>query len=142
MGKQVSFGIAEELFRLSISLGAEAEYPENWLDFDDITKRTENDKRFRVRYNPNIFAILAEKLLLENGVEILYSSYAVSVSKTHNNIDAVIIENKSGRSGITCNTVVDATGDCDIAHFANAPTKNFNQGNVLAAWYYSFSKAG
>jgi hypothetical protein len=32
--------------------------------------------------------------------------------------------------------VVDATGDCDIAHFAGAPTQTFKQGNVLAAWYY------
>lgn len=141
-GKQVSFGIAEELLRLSISLGAEAEYPENWLDSDDVTKRTENDKRFRVRYNPHIFAILAEKLLLENGVEILYGSYAVGVSKSDDKIDAVIIENKSGRSGISCNSVVDATGDCDIAHYANAPTQNFNQGNILAAWYYSLGKSG
>lgn len=31
-GKQVSFGIAEELLRLSILHGAEDRYPENWLD--------------------------------------------------------------------------------------------------------------
>ena len=36
--------------------------------------------------------------------------------------------------------VVDATGDCDIAKFANAPTDTFKQGNVLAAWYYSYCK--
>ena len=32
LGKQVSFGIAEELFHLSIKMGAEDSYPENWLD--------------------------------------------------------------------------------------------------------------
>jgi len=37
---------------------------------------------------------------------------------------------------------VDATGDCDIACFANAPTENFKQGNVLAAWYYSHGEQG
>ena len=40
-GKQVSFGIAEELFRLSISYGAEARYPANWLD--GVGTRTEKD---------------------------------------------------------------------------------------------------
>ena len=142
IGNQVSFGIAEELLRLSISMGAEDSYPDNWLNSNDKTKQTETDKRFEVQYNPHIFAILAEKLLLENGVQILYGSYAVGVNKKIDKIDAVIIENKSGRQGITVNSVVDATGDCDIAYFANVPTENFKQGNVLAAWYYSLGKNG
>ena len=32
LGKQVSYGIAEELLKLSIKYGAEGMYPENWLD--------------------------------------------------------------------------------------------------------------
>lgn len=141
-GKQVSFGIAEELLRLSVSMGAEEKYPDNWLDSDDKSKRTETDKRFEVQYNPNVFAILAEQLLTDCGVEILYGTYAVGVGKKDDKIEAVIIENKSGRQGIGVKSVVDATGDCDIAHFANAPTDTFKQGNVLAGWYYSLSKNG
>ena len=72
MGHQVSFGIAEELLRLSITMGAEARYPANWLD--GIGTRTENDLRFAVRYNAQLFAILAEQLLLKEGVEILYGT--------------------------------------------------------------------
>ena len=68
-GKQVSFGIAEELLRLSIKHGAEDRYPENWLD--NVGTRTKTDKRFEVRYNAQVFAILAEQLLTDNGVEIL-----------------------------------------------------------------------
>ena len=142
MGKQVSFGIAEELLRLSISMGAEDNYPENWLDSDDKSKRTENDKRFAVRFNPSIFAILAEQELIKAGVEILYGTYAVGVSKGKDKINAVIIENKTGRQAIKVKSVVDATGDCDIAKFAEAPTDTFKQGNILAAWYYSFGKNG
>ncbi len=142
MGKQVSFGIAEELFRLSISMGYEADYPANWLDSSDKANRTEKDKRFQVQYNPQLFAILAEKLLLENGVKILYGAYAVGVEKTNDKITSVIIEGKSGRQAIKVNTVVDATGDCDIALFAGAPTELFKQGNVLASWYYSYGKNG
>ena len=142
VGKQVSFGIAEELLRLSISMGAEDRYPENWLDSDDISKRTDKDKRFEVQYNPQLFAILAEQLLFKTGVTVLYGSYAVGVSKQEDKIDAVIIENKSGRQALAAKTVVDATGDCDIAYFAGAPTENFKQGNVLAAWYYSMGQKG
>ena len=141
-GRQVSFGIAEELFRLSISMGWEDRYPDNWLDSSDPARRTEKDKRFEVRYNPQLFAILAERLLLENGVSILYGTYAVGVSKNADRIDAVIVENKSGRQAIRCGRVVDATGDCDIACFAGAPTETFKQGNILAAWYYSLGQGG
>ena len=138
LGRQVSFGIAEELLRLSVKYGAErgteSKYPENWLD--GIGARGENDKRFRVQYNPQLFAILAEQLLLENGVNILYGTYSVGTETENGRIRAVICENKSGRSAYSVRSVVDATGDADIAHFSGAPTERFGQGNVLAAWYY------
>lgn len=142
MGKQVSFGIAEELFRLSISMGAEGRYPANWLDSNDPENRTNKHPRFEVQYNPQLFAILAEQLLLKEGVEILYGTYAVAAHRNGDKIDAVMIENKSGRQAIGVKSVVDATGDCDIAKFADAPTAQFQQGNVLAAWYYFTGKDG
>lgn len=141
-GNQVSFGIAEELLRLSISMGAEADYPDNWLDSDDKSRRTNRDKRFAVRFNPSLFAILAEQELIRAGVNILYGTYAVGTHLESDKINAVIIENKSGRQAIKATSVVDATGDCDIANFACAPTTTFKQGNILAAWYYSYGKDG
>ena len=139
-GKQVSYGIAEELLRLSIKHGCEDKYPENWLD--NKGSRTEKDKRFEAQYNPQVFAILAEELLLKEGVEILYGTYAVDVDVKDGKIEHIITENKSGRQAFAVKSVVDATGDCDIAHFANAPTDTFEQGNILAGWYYSTGKGG
>ncbi len=135
MGRQVSFGIAEELFHLSISLGAEARVPENWLDPNG--SRTEKDKRFEVQYNAQLFAILAEKLLIGEGVDIMYGTYVVEVNVKDGKIKHIITENKSGRRAYAVGSVVDATGDCDIAHFSGVPTVGFNQGNILAGWYYS-----
>ena len=133
-GHQVSFGIAEELFKLSITYGAESKYPENWLD--NIGTRTEKDKRYEVQFNPQLFAILAEKLLLENGVDILYGSYVTDVAVNQGKITKLYVQNKSGKSEYIISAVVDATGDCDVAKFAGVPTATFKQGNVLAAWYY------
>ena len=140
LGHQVSFGIAEELLKLSIKYGAEARYPENWLDGKGA--RTEKDKRYEVRYNAQLFSILAEQLLLENGVDILYGSYVVDVQTESKKIKHLYIENKSGRTEYAIQSVVDATGDCDIAWFSGAPTNTFNQGNVLAAWYYYANENG
>jgi len=139
-GHQVSFGIAEELLKLSITYGAEDRYPENWLDH--IGTRTEADKRYMVRYNAQVFAILAEQLLLKTGVEILYGSYVVDVSTEDKRINKLYVENKSGRTEYAVGAVVDATGDCDIAHFAGVPTTLFEQGNILAAWYYYTDQDG
>lgn len=141
-GHQVSYGIAEELFRLSISMGAEDSYPENWLNCDDMRFRTEKDKRFLVQYNAQLFAMLAEQLLIKENVEILYGSYAVAVDKTEDRINAVVIENKSGRQGIRAKSIVDATGDGDLVWFAGLPTEKYDIGNSLAAWYYSCGTQG
>lgn len=94
-GRQVPFGIAEELFRLSILHGAEAMLPENRLC--DNGSRTQKDPRFEVRYNPQVFAMLAEQLLCEAGVDILYGTYVVDVEVDGGKIRHVVVENKSGR---------------------------------------------
>lgn len=140
VGHQVSFGIAEELFRLSIKHGAEADYPANWLDADG--PRGEKDPRFEVRYNPQLFAILAEKELVKAGVDIIYGTSVVGIEEKDGRIEHIMTENKSGRRAYGVGTVVDATGDCDIANFSSAPTDTFKQGNILAAWYYYWGKRG
>ena len=141
-GRQVSFGIAEELLRVSVSMGAEARYPANWLDSTDLSMRTAAHSRFETQFNPHLFAILAERLLLEAGVRILYGTYAVAARRAGSRIEAVMIENKSGRQAVQAASVIDATGDADIAFFAGVPTETFQQGNLLAAWYYFSGKAG
>ena len=140
LGHQVSFGIAEELLRLSVTYGAEARYPENWLD--GVGARTEKDKRYEVQYNAQLFAILAERLLLAHHVDILYGSYVVDVAVENDRIQTLFVQNKSGKMAYSVRTVADATGDCDVAAFANVPTKTFEQGNVLAAWYYYTDQNG
>ena len=136
MGHQISFGLAEELLRLSIELGNEGRNPLPWLNHEG--GHDETTPRYEADFNAQLFAIKAEQLLLKEGVEILYGTYAVAVHKNEDKIDAVMVENKSGRFGIKVSSVVDATGDCDIAHFAGVSTDTFKQGNLLAAWYYRY----
>ena len=140
LGHQISYGIAEELLKLSITYGAEDKYPENWLD--NIGTRTERDKRYEVQYNAQVFAILAEQLLLEHQVDILYGSYVIDVETEGDRVTKLHIQNKSGRQTYPVRSVVDATGDCDIAHFAGVPTEDFQKGNILAAWYYASDSEG
>lgn len=66
-GHQLSYGIAEELLRLSVSMGGENTVERTacykaWLG--DGTEEERKKARFEVQYNPNVFAILAEQHLL------------------------------------------------------------------------------
>ena len=142
MGHQVSFGIAEELLRLSIRHGAEARYPAAWLDGADEAERAAG-QRFEVQYNPQLFALAAEKLLQDAGVRLLYGTSVCAVHRTESVIDALIVENKSGRYGIgVAGSVIDCTGDADICAFAGERTATFSQGNILAAWHYYTGREG
>ena len=139
-GHQVSFGIAEELFHLSILYGWERDYPAAWIHGGSQEEKIRN--RFRVRYNAQLFAMAAEQLLLKEGVKILYGTSVCSVAMEGEYISTVLIENKSGRSGIGVKSVVDATGDGDICAMAGEKTALFKQQNILAAWYYHCGKDG
>ena len=140
-GHQVSFGIAEELLRLSIKHGYESacgdwedKYCPAWLEGGSIEEKKK--KRFEVQFNANLFAILCEKLLIENGVEILYGTSICSAITENSKITAVITQNKSGRVAYTAKSFVDASGDADLCFLAGEKTVQFKQGNVLASWYY------
>lgn len=134
-GRQVSFGIAEELLRLSIKYGYETDYPDTWLG-QEGGLGDHGKQRYQVRYNAQVFSILMEQLLREEGVDILYGTMVTSVHKEDDAIDALIVENKDGRSAIQVGAVVDATGDADICKMAGAETALYGNANALAAWFY------
>ena len=141
-GRQVSFGIAEELLRLSVKHGYEpAVSCKNekrgyvWLE-EDSSVEERRKHRFEVQFNAAVFAILCEQLLKENGVEILYGTSLCSCIVENSKITAVITENKGGREAYTAKSFVDATGDADLCSLSGAGTTEFKQGNLLASWYY------
>lgn len=137
MGRQVSFGIAEELLKLSVAKGYEERpLPEFWQRPATIEER--KAKRYEVQYNPQVFAILAEKLLMDEKVDILYGTVVCNTILQDGKITHLITENKSGRQAIATKSVVDATGDADIVHQSGENEAVFAQGNVLAGWYYEF----
>lgn len=108
-GTQHIFGIGEELLRLSIKYGHEDRYPDAWLDAEDVEKRKK--QRFLVQFNPQLFAVAAEQLLLDNGVKILYGTKVLDVYKEDESIHSVMINNREGTSAIKVKSVADCTGE-------------------------------
>ncbi len=134
MGRQVTFGIAEELLRLSVRHGYEGEYPSAWLENGSYAEKAKH--RFEVQYNPYIFAIEAEKLLKAAGVDILFGTSVCEACVSGGKIRHIITENKSGRTAVALKNIIDCSGDADICRLAGENTVVFSQGNVPASWYY------
>ena len=131
-GHQLSFGLAEELLQLSISQGWERDYPDTWLD----GKAEHGSQRYQVRYNAQVFSVLAEQLLVREGVKLLYGTTVCSIQRKGNRITSIIAENKSGRFAIPVRSIVDATGDADLFYLAGTYTQLYGKRNLPAAWFY------
>ena len=74
---------------------------------------------------------LATEIMEENHVEVLMYTFCVDVIKDGNDIKGVIIESKAGREAILAKTVIDCTGDGDVAAKAGAIVEKGNdEGNM------------
>ena len=136
-GHQVCYGLAEELFMLSIEHGAEDRYPTAWLEGGTLEEKLK--RRFEVQFNAQLFAISAEKLLKREGVHIIYGANVSAAITENGKITDIVIEGKGGREAIEIRgSVVDCTGDADVCHLAGAKTALYAPGNKLAAWYYGY----
>ena len=139
LGHQVCYGLAEELFRLSIEHVVEDRYPTAWLDGGTVEERAK--RRFEVQFNAQLFALSAEKLLRREGVKIIYGASVAATRVENDRITDVIIEGKGGREAIRVrSSVVDCTGDADVCQQSGARTALFAEGNKIASWYYGLGE--
>ena len=141
-GKQVSYGIAEELFRLSIKRGADAQkypVPYVWLNGTG-TKEERTALRYKVQYNPWYFVGDVEQLLKNEGVTILYGTSVNDVVVEDSKIRYVLIDSINGREAVGVKTVVDASGNAVVCKLAGEDTAIYPAGNVPSSWYYYCSK--
>ena len=80
--------------------------------------------RIRVRsYDVAAYKCAADGWLLSAGVELLLHAWAAGVVMAGDGqqIQAVLVETKSGRQAVLAKQVIDCSGDADIAHFAGVP---------------------
>ena len=118
-GKQVASGLAEELLWRTED-DALATIPPAWRGPGDVESRAAD--RFLSRFEPHPYMLSLERLLVAEGVEIHYDSRFVGVAQNDGRIDAVLVENASGRGAISCKAVVDASGDALACRAADEPT--------------------
>lgn len=131
-GKQMIYGIAEELIQLSIKYGF-GNLPERWGG-DGRNKRS-ND-RYSTYYSPGIFSAALDKFVTENGVDLIFDTLATWPVMDGFHCHGVIVENINGRELYEAKVVIDATGTAVIMQRAGVPTvTGMNYMTYIAHWY-------
>jgi hypothetical protein len=126
-GRQVTFGIAEELLHLSLRYGP-GEIPANWRTGRDLSEPT----RYRTPFSPASFVLALDEVLVAAGVSLWFDTVCCVPVVTRRRITGVEVENKDGRGLFTAACVIDATGDADIACRAGAACAEGE--NKLSIW--------
>ena len=73
-------------------------------------------------FDPEALKLVAADMALENGVRLYLHSDFIDPLLEDRWLRGAIIHNKSGLGAIGAETVIDCTGDADVAHRAGAPT--------------------
>ena len=91
------------------------------------------DRILAQAYDISAYKIAADELLLSAEVKLLFHAFAVAAVKFSNNeIEALIVETKSGRKAILGKVFIDCSGDGDLAAWAGAPYEvGDGKGNML-----------
>ncbi len=129
-GTKVTAGIAEELLHLSIKYGYDTLPPE-WRD----GKGVGTTKRYRTFFSPPEFIYALDELMADEGIDVLFDTVFSRPVMEGGRCEAIIVENKSGRTAYAAKMYVDASGDADLLFRAGAECTE--EENYLAYWFYS-----
>ncbi len=131
-GKQLIYGVSEELLLASIKYG-----PGKVNDWQGYFNEKTNDwkkgeGRYMACFNPSSLVLAMNELLREAGVDIWYDTVVTNTIKEDKKITGIECYNKSGMHQINANCFIDATGDADLAVSSGVEYKIGT--NRLAIW--------
>jgi len=104
-GQQMTTGIAEELLKLSIAYGYD-NLPDRWGGSGN--KRTHDQGRYATAFNPSVFALALNELLLRETITFQYDLLAARPVMEGSRCKGIIAESKSGRAFFPARVVIDA----------------------------------
>ena len=77
-------------------------------------------------FEPETFKIVADEMLCEAGVKVLYHTRFVSPVTENNRLRRIVIDSKAGLGAVEARMFIDCTGDADVAARCGVP---FEKGN-------------
>lgn len=83
-------------------------------------------------YDNAAFKVAADQLVLGHGAQLLFHAHAAGVSmRGPHQVEALLVETKSGRGAITAEQFIDCSGDADLAAAAGAPFEKAGRDELL-----------
>lgn len=127
-GTQVTFGICEELIKLSLKYGP-GDIPADWSN----KKNAAETQRYRCIFSPASFMLALDEVLQEADVDIWLDTLVCNAQvNSENRLEAVEVENESGRGKIAADCFIDASGSGIVARRAGA--EGAKEVNYLSIW--------
>ena len=133
-GRQVTYGIPEEILRLPMAYSAAR--PNGFWDTKKGTKKELSSMRYELVFDPGPMMLGMERLLLEAGVEIFYDCDVNDVLMSGQRIDGVSVCCGGDKMCFKANAFTDATGAAVIAENCGVALDAGNKGNIPGGWYY------
>ena len=93
-------------------------------------------------FDPTVLKIVLEKFVKDSGCDILFHTVFADVIKEDNRVKQILVCNKDGLSAYECKTIIDCTGDADVAVAAGVPFESGNENNINQAVSLRFEMAG
>lgn len=134
-GRQVVAGLCEEVTRRLVARGAAYHPPRSEWGSDDPDRVSRDQRwglvwgqaphrvRYSVAYDPAYLKGVLDEMVRESGARLLLHAWGGEPLLADGRIDAVAFQSKAGRFAVRAQTVIDATGDLDIAAAAGCPSE-------------------
>lgn len=115
-------GVVEELIDLLVQSGAavDPKYVRARTGYSGFVPEEEHHAHV-TPFDPELLKYELMEMTLRAGVNLLLHSLVVGIVKNKDQIEGIIVENKSGRQVYLARVFIDATGDGDLAFYAGAP---------------------
>ena len=117
LGGMWTAGLVNPIFDYKRKGGILREVIDNLKSMDSWSDK----HRSRHTFDPETMKFLADKMMKEADVQLLFHSFSTDPIVEDGSIKGVILANKSGSSAILAKVVIDCTGDGDVAARAGAP---------------------
>jgi hypothetical protein len=128
-GRVMTTGIAEELLKLSLAYGYHNLH-EQWTKPGEPKENPQ--RRYATRFNPSVFALALNELLIKEGIELRYDMIGSYPLMEGNVCTGLICESAGGREFFPAKVILDASGDACVAAKAGIPCRSGV--NYLSYW--------
>jgi len=129
-------GIAKEVYEKLKAEGAVKEFPTTEIEMPYTYWEA------GCGFDPEVYKYLVMELVEKEGVHFLLHSLATDVIKEGSQVKGAVVYSKSGRQEIKGKTMVDATGDGDMAARAGAPYQKGTEDGELMSPSLCFTIGG